>query len=173
MKIIFFLFFSIFLFSAEVEDSSVEGDDDENTDTTLEIKEYSLNPKTTFKNSKNDFIIDLDNTGDNNATNVKVTFINDFELDLTTPDELNVIRNWTIEKDDLIHLLNDILSMKLEVVFIQFNYGFFDFKKLDIFISKLVDCGIKVHITFHSTVDAIKNKRKTQFFVQEQGCLEI
>ena len=82
------------------------------------------------------------------------------ENELTQDDESNVIRMWKIGDDKLIQMLNYILNTKLETVFIQFNYGFFNFKDLDLFITKLVNCGIKVHITFHSTVDAIKNKNK-------------
>jgi len=82
------------------------------------------------------------------------------EKELTTKDESNVIRVWKLSNDDLKQMLNYVLNTKLEVIFIQFNYGFFNFKDLDLFIATLVDYGIKVHITFHSTVDSIKNKNK-------------
>jgi len=82
------------------------------------------------------------------------------EKNLTAKDESNVRRIWKLSKDDLKQMLNYILSIKLETIFIQFNYGFFNFKDLDLFISHLVDCGIDVHITFHSTVDSVKNRAK-------------
>ena len=82
------------------------------------------------------------------------------EKDLTEKDEYNVIRLWTLGNDNLKELLEYILSVKLEIIFIQFNYGFFNFKKLELFISKLMSCGVKVNITFHATVDSVKNKNK-------------
>lgn len=80
--------------------------------------------------------------------------------ELTQEDNSDVVRIWKIADDNLKQMLNYIQDVKLQTIFIQFNYGFFNFNNLSIFISKLVACGIKVYITLHSTVDSIKNKNK-------------
>jgi glycosyltransferase involved in cell wall biosynthesis len=72
---------------------------------------------------------------------------------LTARDESNVLRIWNLSNDDLNKMLEYILDTKLSVVFIQFNYGFFNFKHINRFINILVDSNIKVYITFHSTTD--------------------
>ena len=79
---------------------------------------------------------------------------------LVSEDENNVARVWTLANDDLTGMYNYIINSKLEVIFIQFNYGFFNFKSLSRFITSLVDLNIRVYITLHSTVDSVKNKNK-------------
>jgi glycosyltransferase involved in cell wall biosynthesis len=88
------------------------------------------------------------------------------EKNLTANDEENVKRVWQLSHDDLAHMLEYILNSKLQTIFIQFNYGFFDFTSLNQFINHLVDCDIAVHITFHSTTDDPNNKDKKLFFIK-------
>ncbi|MCG2784200.1 MAG: glycosyltransferase [Anaerolineae bacterium] len=57
------------------------------------------------------------------------------------------------EKDDLNQLSKLIDEKKLETLVIQFNYVFFDFEKLNVFLEKQIDAGRIVIIIFHSTQD--------------------
>jgi glycosyltransferase involved in cell wall biosynthesis len=69
-------------------------------------------------------------------------------------DEKNVIRCWEDRfNNNLSTLIDNILRENIDLLLIQFNFGFFEIqafsKMLDLFKEK----GIKIFITFHSTAD--------------------
>lgn len=75
-------------------------------------------------------------------------------------DESNVFRCWQSgSQDELTKLYINIQASNLDVVLIQFNYGFFDFSALQNFLQRLFDLDIKVFITFHSTHDPTEDKK--------------
>ena len=86
---------------------------------------------------------------------------------LVANDEENVSRVWELSHDNLTHMLEFIFKVKLQTIFIQFNYGFFDFTSLNHFINNLADNDIKVHITFHSTTDDPNNKDKKLLLLKD------
>jgi glycosyltransferase involved in cell wall biosynthesis len=72
----------------------------------------------------------------------------------TTPDEMFVIRCWeNYSQHDLSALVSQIINKKIEVLVIQFNFGFFDLHAFECLIDKMVKQGIKIIIFFHSTAD--------------------
>lgn len=71
----------------------------------------------------------------------------------TKPDA-NVIRCWEEGKEDyLVELLAAIDVNEIEILHIQFNYGFFEFSALRDLILSCVAKGISVFVTLHSTLD--------------------
>lgn len=66
----------------------------------------------------------------------------------------NVVRCWQEGKDDdLLQLADQISQLDLTDIFIQFNYGFFDFSALRDVMSSAMDAGRRVFLTLHSTLD--------------------
>ena len=86
---------------------------------------------------------------------------------LISQDANNVVRSWTLENTDFTNLLNEIIYRELEIIFIQFNYGFFNFYKFNEFIEELVKLNIKINITFHSTTDDSTKQDKKLLFLKE------
>lgn len=69
-------------------------------------------------------------------------------------DGHNVVRCWHEGKvDDLAAVLAAIEAWKLDVVMVQFNYGFYDLDSLAAFLHRLVDDGRTVVVTLHATID--------------------
>ena len=65
-----------------------------------------------------------------------------------------VVRCWEQGKTDfLFELAAAVEQQELNAVMIQFNYGFFDFERLRLFILELVSKGVSVFMTLHSTLD--------------------
>lgn len=77
--------------------------------------------------------------------------VNSKELIATDGD--NVIRCWEPYFDDLSTLCNKILENDLEIIHVQFNFGFFELNALADLVKKLKEKGIKLIITFHSIND--------------------
>lgn len=72
----------------------------------------------------------------------------------TAVDDANVKRCWGEGKhDDLENLLAQVDDLNLDLIVVQFNYGFFDLEALAIFLHKLIDQGKQVVITLHATLD--------------------
>ncbi len=83
---------------------------------------------------------------------------------MTQNDESNTLRCWQLSNDNLDELYNKIISLQLEKILIEFNYGFFNFYYLNSFLDKLFDLNIEVSITFHSTTD-IKDEDDKKLFI--------
>jgi glycosyltransferase involved in cell wall biosynthesis len=90
----------------------------------------------------------------------------------TQADEPNVIRCWDADgSDDLAFLGQCVLRETLDVVVIQFNYGFFNFAALNRLLTQLVDAQLKVFVTFHSTQDTLAPlKNLTELTTSLQRC---
>jgi glycosyltransferase involved in cell wall biosynthesis len=75
-------------------------------------------------------------------------------------DGENVRRCWQIDqKEGLTDLHEEIRAANIEVLVIQFNYGFFAFEAFDKLLHSLINDGIRVLVTFHSTKDPSDVKR--------------
>jgi len=76
--------------------------------------------------------------------------------ELNEEDEDFVKRCWSIEPPDQLQILeSNILAENIRSLVIQFNYGFFDFSALGVFLEKILARGIKVFFIFHSTTDPV------------------
>lgn len=80
--------------------------------------------------------------------------------ELVVDDENFVLRCWNMFNDELEELYKNIEYLELDTVFIQFNYGFFNFHEFNRFIQKLSNKDIKIFITLHSTQDKPKQEEK-------------
>ena len=82
-------------------------------------------------------------------------------------DGHNVVRCWHEGKeDDLTEVSAAIANWKLNVVVVQFNYGFYDFGRFAAFLHRLVDDGRTVVVTLHATIDpAQEPHRKLEMLV--------
>jgi glycosyltransferase involved in cell wall biosynthesis len=72
--------------------------------------------------------------------------------ELIHSDERNVIRCWSMDSDDLNDLYGEIKREMLDVVHIQYNFGFFKLKAMFKLIKKLKEDDIRTIVTFHSTL---------------------
>lgn len=70
-------------------------------------------------------------------------------------DSENVLRCWNYEDKTLEALFSAVISKKIDILVIQFNYGFFDLPVFSEFIKKLADKKIITVITLHSTTDPV------------------
>jgi glycosyltransferase involved in cell wall biosynthesis len=76
-------------------------------------------------------------------------------------DDGNVVRCWEEgDQDDLIALEGHLLNGSFDTIVVQFNYGFFNFSYLSRLIHALVDHGLQVFITLHSTTDPLHDPSK-------------
>lgn len=75
--------------------------------------------------------------------------------DRLSPDGPNVQRLWhkLVPERDLHELEAALSYTDIDVVMIQFNYGFFDFNALARLVKHLKDNGTPVFITLHATID--------------------
>lgn len=81
--------------------------------------------------------------------------------DRTFDDEPNVDRCWEQgDADNLENLSLRIDAFNLKVLVIQFQYSFFDFTALDIFIRRQKEAGRTVILMMHATIDSPQNPRK-------------
>jgi glycosyltransferase involved in cell wall biosynthesis len=75
-------------------------------------------------------------------------------------DGKNVKRCWQVgNKGGLANLHRELIAANIEVLIIQFNYGFFDFESFNTLLHSLIIDGIRVLVTFHSTNDPSDDKR--------------
>ena len=76
-------------------------------------------------------------------------------------EESNIKRLWRDAGDKNLDLLyQSIKEMQIEIVVIQFNFGFFNLYALEKLIIKLKKLNIKIFITFHSVKDVNKKTFK-------------
>ncbi|MEQ8191112.1 MAG: glycosyltransferase, partial [Candidatus Eremiobacterota bacterium] len=73
-------------------------------------------------------------------------------------DRENVIRCWEdrFKNYDLSNLIENILKENIDVLLIQFNFGFFEIEAFAKMLDLLKEKGIKIFIIFHSTADVKK-----------------
>lgn len=76
---------------------------------------------------------------------------------LNSRDEAFVFRCWENNAQrDLSDLIEQIINNNIEVLVIQFNFGFFDLITFGSFINSLIEKKIQVIIFFHATADLIR-----------------
>jgi glycosyltransferase involved in cell wall biosynthesis len=76
---------------------------------------------------------------------------------LNSNDEAFVFRCWENNAQrDLSELMSQINDKKIEVLVIQFNFGFFHLPAFKSLINQAVNQGIKIMIFFHATADIIR-----------------
>lgn len=96
--------------------------------------------------------------------------------DLTAIDDERVTRCWQADGgDDLTGLDEAIETAQLDVVVVQFNYGFFDFQRLSEFLHRQKHARRSVVIEMHATTDPIhlKNKRLRDLVPVLSQCARI
>ena len=71
-------------------------------------------------------------------------------------DDVRVRRCFEIGAGCLDELYSEVIKAAVDVVSIQFNYGFYDIEQISKLIEKLKEAGKIVFITLHSTVDPPK-----------------
>lgn len=91
--------------------------------------------------------------------------------DLVCADEEFVLRNWIVGKENnyLENLQPQIDALRLDVIVIQFNYGFFNHRELSAFIRRQHDAGRAVVMTMHSTVDPLEKEPTWNFRLAEMA----
>jgi len=83
-----------------------------------------------------------------------VTILANHTDQLTAQDNENVHRCWSPgEEDNLVDLTNTIDRLALDTIVIQFNYGFFNFDKLNEFIDTQVRENRTIVVMLHATKD--------------------
>ncbi len=73
-------------------------------------------------------------------------------------DKENVIRCWEdrFNNHNLNNLVESILREHIDVILIQFNFGFFEMQAFSNMLDLLKEKGIKIFVIFHSTADVKK-----------------
>ncbi|HQS02828.1 MAG: hypothetical protein B7Y07_03170 [Halothiobacillus sp. 24-54-40] len=86
-------------------------------------------------------------------------------------DTDNVKRCWKAgHPDDLNQLYAEIKRAGIEILIIQFNYGFFEFKYFAQLVRDLNASKVRIFITFHSTNDPADNKRLASIAMDLSDC---
>jgi len=86
---------------------------------------------------------------------ILASYVNE-EMDQHEDEGFDVVRCWEQGKTDfLFELAGTVEQQELNAVMIQFNYGFFDFDRLRVFILDLVSKGVSVFMTLHATLDQL------------------
>lgn len=105
-----------------------------------------------------------------------VTVFADKSDRLLLSDTEHVIRCWQQgEADDLEELAKAVDKEKIDVLVIQFNYGFYNLQSLSRFIINQRKINRKIVITLHSTTDPMhaKNKKLSDLAVALKDCYRI
>jgi glycosyltransferase involved in cell wall biosynthesis len=84
------------------------------------------------------------------------TILAPYSSDLLEQDPPNCIRCWKMAKEEngLGELSARVIDEHLEVLVIQFNYGFFNFRQLGQFLDDQIDAGRAIIVMMHRTIDA-------------------
>lgn len=91
----------------------------------------------------------------------RLTLFTNYTAERTARDADNVLRCWTSGMDEeMDYALESILERDIDVVVIQYNYGFFSLAVLANLIHQLKHAGIAVHIFFHATADVMWGDKK-------------
>lgn len=87
----------------------------------------------------------------------RLTVFADQTTQRTANDAPNVVRNWQMQTDETLdNLLLDIKARAIEVVVVQYNFGFFSLSALAHLIRQLKQSGVAVHCFFHATADLVR-----------------
>lgn len=72
---------------------------------------------------------------------------------LLNVDSDNIHRCWSFEQGDLSGLVSAVREAKIDVLIVQFNYGFFSFAVFSEFLYGQLSAGVTILVTLHSTAD--------------------
>lgn len=87
---------------------------------------------------------------------------------LVETDKKNVLRCWNLNQNEFFtDLIAEIEKNIIDIVVIQFQYGFFDFNVLSNFIKQINKKGIPIFIIFHSTQDPYPKVDKKLLYIQD------
>jgi glycosyltransferase involved in cell wall biosynthesis len=84
-----------------------------------------------------------------------VTIFASHAIDLTREDGPECVRSWLSSKEDnhLDELAIRLAEFNIGVVVIQFNYGFYNFRQFNAFVTQQIDAGRAIAVIMHSTGD--------------------
>jgi glycosyltransferase involved in cell wall biosynthesis len=93
-------------------------------------------------------------------------------------DKPNCLRIWNVDKESngLDAILPQLASWSVDILVIQFNYGFYNHRELNEFIEAVADRGVVVMVDMHSTVDPFGGKnnfRLAEFLDGLRRCRRI
>ena len=60
---------------------------------------------------------------------------------------------WNEGNDELKNLKSEIINDQIDIVVVQFNYGFYEFTSLSSFLAGLINLQKIVVVEIHSTID--------------------
>lgn len=84
-----------------------------------------------------------------------------YASELTGVDQSNVYRSWSMgEEENFKRLEQEIDRLGINVLMVQFNYGFFNLENLSKFLRNQLNLGRAVFVTLHSTTDPIHAPNK-------------
>lgn len=88
----------------------------------------------------------------------RLTVFADRSAELTQQDSDNVVRNWNMHFDEKLNdVYSDVMARGIDVVVIQYNFGFFSVANLARFMERLQQAGVAVHVFFHTTADLVRD----------------
>jgi glycosyltransferase involved in cell wall biosynthesis len=88
----------------------------------------------------------------------RLTMFADRCAERTAEDTPNVVRNWAMHHTETLDtLLADIKALGIEVLVVQYNFGFFTLATLASLILRLKQAGVAVHCFFHATADLVRD----------------
>ncbi|OBW95291.1 glycosyltransferase [Gallibacterium salpingitidis] len=101
----------------------------------------------------------------NNMKKSKISIFAPNVQNIIGVDEKNVYRCWSIGKEynNFNHIDKYIEQLDINVIVIQFNYGFFNHEELSEFIFKCKKQGLIVIMMMHSTVDPVGKEPSKNF----------
>jgi O-antigen biosynthesis alpha-1,2-mannosyltransferase len=87
---------------------------------------------------------------------VAATILAPYSSELLQEDPPNCIRSWKMGKEEngLDELSHKVVDERLDVLVIQFNYGFFNFRQFGQFLDEQIDAGRAIIVMMHRTIDA-------------------
>jgi glycosyltransferase involved in cell wall biosynthesis len=84
----------------------------------------------------------------------RLTVLADRCTERTAVDAANVLRNWDMHSDETLQtLISEVITRGIQVVVVQYNFGFFTLATLANLILRLKHAGVAVHCFFHATAD--------------------
>jgi glycosyltransferase involved in cell wall biosynthesis len=88
----------------------------------------------------------------------RLTIFADRSAELTQSDADNVVRNWNMHCDEKLNdVFNDVIARAIDVLVVQYNFGFFSVANLAQLIERLQRAGVAVHVFFHATADLVRD----------------
>lgn len=92
-----------------------------------------------------------------------------FSASINSPDGPNIVRCWSTSEEERFESLGEALSSNgIDVIIVQFNYGFYgNFNAFSSFLSEQVACGRVVIIILHSTSDPVHAPERKLIYLRD------